>query len=277
MDAIQVGGLIMTYVGGIWASFQILQALFGKFSLRSFFERIGIITLLALWLILMISIFSLLINWLDGAHATVKALGFIAVSLCICTIVHVSSMAVIGSSLGAEIEKLKIGLGPELFGWEFSSGTKIEVAIPILSGHVKFRELEGLTSAIIGLIAPLTLLTVSSLLVGINETLAVLIGTFGAFVEGLISMSFKEPVSQIVPTVSALPYSTTLAYTFSTVAAICLVPIPGMNGGQIVLGSADHFLGIKPSDQTIQRIYLGGVLVILYAWGLFIIAVLFGW
>jgi membrane-associated protease RseP (regulator of RpoE activity) len=153
--------------------------------------------------------------------------------------VHVLTMAIIGSILGAKIEDFGISFGPTLFQFKVGAVNLKFNAIP-LGGYVKFTDdferlavWKRITTALSGC---LMLVFIALGLLGFERGLGHFVGGFGQVLWGaLMPLSVgKSLVAALADFANHNSFTAYLGLFASKLAALNLLPLGALNGGAIL-------------------------------------------
>ena len=153
--------------------------------------------------------------------------------------IHVLTMAMIGSILGAKIEDFGISFGPTLFQFKVGSVNLKFNAIP-LGGYVKFSDdferLAWWKRIVTALSGCLMLVLISFALLGFDLGFRHFINGFGQILWGAL-MPFSAGKSLVAALVDFAHHNSFTAYLglfASKLAALNLLPLGSLNGGAIL-------------------------------------------
>lgn len=198
----------------------------------------------------------------------------LAVIICITVamFVHVWSMALAGWLVGADIQEISVGFGPRML--RFKTGTaNININYILTGGSVKFgdsfQNIHPIKRAFISAAGCLGLLCLASISFGIPETFLKFQNGFGQFVYGALSPRSvgKELLYVFYSFLKVNTFFACIAMTSTKIAAVNMMPLPTLNGGDIVL----TLIGwIKPIPsklrEYLQQIGLLVMLALLCSW-----------
>ncbi|MFZ4860294.1 MAG: site-2 protease family protein [Desulfuromonadaceae bacterium] len=166
----------------------------------------------------------------------------LAVIICITVsmFVHVWSMALAGWLVGADIQEVSVGFGPRML--RFKTGTaSINVNYIPTGGSVKFgdsfQNIHPIKRIFISAAGCLGLLCLASISFGIPETFLKFQNGFGQFVYGALSPRSvgKELLYVFYSFLKDNTFFACIALTSTKIAAVNMMPLPTLNGGDIVL------------------------------------------
>ncbi|GAQ29722.1 MULTISPECIES: site-2 protease family protein [Ralstonia] len=172
------------------------------------------------------------------------SLAFI-VALALCTLLHLTTFAAVGTALRIPVREMSLGFGPQLFRLG-----RLRVRLLPVGGHVRFKDLgeDGLTEddllgaldtqplwmqLALSLSGTVTLLLVALVLLRL-EALPAFINGFAQIVLGALSPvgDAQTLLAQAHQAILQLPFTALLGYVAAKFAAFNLLPLPVTNGGQ---------------------------------------------
>jgi membrane-associated protease RseP (regulator of RpoE activity) len=200
---------------------------------------------------------------------------FLAAMLIVTTI-HVGFMGLAGRACGAAVEEVGIGYGPTLLTVRLGA-TELALRPVPLGGYARFAEYGGEAPSIdeLPLIARcavavsgcVALLAVAWLLGGSDALYAgwralVAIGNI-PFAPG---EALSEPTLRAAQFVALAPFPAIIARAAAVVATINLLPVPPLNGGQILVWLFEAAGMPRETSDTLVRVGFSLILVALVLW-----------
>lgn len=163
----------------------------------------------------------------------------IIVSIIICIVVHIFSMAAAGSLAGIEIEKISLFFGPRL-KQIIIGNTIFELNLIPFGGYVKFHEFEKahpIKQIFIAISGCIVLVIMAVLAFGFSEGIHKFIMGFSQIISGALSPRIigSQLLLALYEFVKANSFAVVLGLVASKTAAANLFPIPSMNGGDALL------------------------------------------
>jgi membrane-associated protease RseP (regulator of RpoE activity) len=202
----------------------------------------------------------------------------LCVAILICTIVHIASMAAAGWLVNASIGRVSLFFGPLIHSINIGNISFDLRAFPV-GGFVKFtddfQKIHPLRRAFVPLCACLALLIVSVAILGVSGGVV----RFGrGFYQVFTGALFPRAVGakllvNIFQATAERTFITTIGVVAGKMAAANLLPLPILNGGEILLLLIST---VKPIPHTVRdRIHQIGLLVFLPILLLWLVAFLF--
>jgi hypothetical protein len=160
---------------------------------------------------------------------------------------HTLAMLLAGLACGAPAEEVSLFFGPRLLSFRLGGLTCRLGCLP-LGGYVKFhdddlgplrrryRDLHPLTRAAIPLAGCAALLLVAMACLGPAEGWGSFLRGFGQFPAGALAplSTGQELQARLAEVLTALPLAAALGVFAAKVAAVNLLPLPPLNGGQVL-------------------------------------------
>jgi membrane-associated protease RseP (regulator of RpoE activity) len=192
---------------------------------------------------------------------------------------HSAGIALAGRLAGAAVEELALFLGPPLLRFEVR-GVTLRLNLLPLGSYVKFadrsdrpeargrflRELPPLTRAAIAASGCLTLLALAALCLGPSAAAQKLLSGFGQVVAGPLRpfSTGARLLSLLAEFARTHPFAATLGLVAAKMTALNLLPVPTLNGADILFNLAELFLKIPASLKSVLNPV--GLLLVLACW-----------
>jgi membrane-associated protease RseP (regulator of RpoE activity) len=193
-------------------------------------------------------------------------LAILLASILVSIVVHILGMAAAGRLIGAKIETISLFFGPRL--WHSKMGdTEFVLSLIPLGGFVKFddgfQKFHPLKRVFVAASGCALLLVLAVVAFGFSGAFQKFFNGFMQILSGVLSP--RSYGSQLFSTayefLKAAPFLACLGLIASKMAAANMLPLPTMNGGEIILTLLSW---VKPMPERVrERIQQFGFLILL--------------
>jgi membrane-associated protease RseP (regulator of RpoE activity) len=200
-------------------------------------------------------------------------------------LIHVGAIAIVARLFGVKIVCFSLFIGPHLLSFKHNETTYCLSLIP-LGGYVKFvgheeeavphtpfapgdyRALNCFSKCLIAVAGCAALATIAYICLGREDARVAILAGFGQPFQALISprQLGKNLVLEAMGIISTQPFLVILGLFAAKMAAYNLLPIPLLNGAEVVFQIAD-WLGLRKSvRESLQYIGLFLIVALLVCW-----------
>ena len=196
----------------------------------------------------------------------------IFLALVVCISIHTGALALTGYLLGGKVEIVSLFLGPSLFGVKIG-GTEFRLSALPMGGYVKYAEgftdLHPLKRLAIAASGCLALLLAALVLLGLGGGWESFTNGFAQFVTGTLAPTTRgaQLLRALYGFAQSQPWTALLGLCAAKMAAYNLLPLPMLNGGEIILAFVEWLVpALRGMREKINLVGLCLMMVIMAAW-----------
>ena len=200
-------------------------------------------------------------------------------AMVICTVLHIGSMAIAGWIIGAPIERISLFFGPLIHSIKIR-GVSFDVRAYPFGGFVRFDDdaftkIHPIRRAFVAALGCASLLLLSVAVLGFSQGFHRLgTGFYQVFAGALFPRSVGAKLLLNLYHMTAQgQIINTIAVIAAKMAAVNLLPLPNVNGGEILILLISTILPV--SERLRGRLYVIGFVIFLPVLLLWLIALLF--
>ncbi|MEM6467332.1 MAG: M50 family metallopeptidase [Pseudomonadota bacterium] len=191
---------------------------------------------------------------------TLVALSTVAVGV----ILHLCAMAWTGAARGREVESVGLGLGFAPNFWLKREKPEMRLSPWLVAGHVKFAPtLAPLDQVLLNLSGPAALLICAAVLSSGPSAFGDIVATCQGLVAMLLAGQFSPTADALAAFWSEAPLGRQVASVLAGLATINLLPLPPLNGGQVLVALSLWWRGQSQTSGPASRLYTYAVLITL--------------